>query len=257
MTGFVVVSGHQPVYLPWAGLFHKVYLSDTFVYMDTVKYLKEDWNNRNKIRTPNGWMWLSVPIDRVASGRNLHETIIKQDAGDLENGWQGKHWRGILANYKKAPYFPEYARRFQEIYLRKIWTNLVDLCWSQFTEILKILRLDDRKIIRMTDRSFAGTKDDLILNHCLNLNCNAVVFGALGRNYVAREKFSSRGIPIHFQGYNHPTYEQRFPGFESHMTVLDMIFNLGGEAARRTLLDGNISRDELHNQFRASLNGDF
>jgi hypothetical protein len=59
-----IISGHQPTYMPWLGLFHKLSLCDTFVYMDTVQYLEQDWNNRNKIRHSNGWGWLSVPIDR-------------------------------------------------------------------------------------------------------------------------------------------------------------------------------------------------
>ena len=67
IKNFIIISGHQPVYLPWLGLFHKLHLCDKFVFMDTVQYLDGDWNNRNKIRTANGSIMLTVPIDKQKS----------------------------------------------------------------------------------------------------------------------------------------------------------------------------------------------
>lgn len=234
----MTVSGHQPVYLPWLGLFHKLYLSDVFVYMDTVQYLEQDWNNRNKIRTPQGEMWLIVPVDRKrTAGKLLHEIRIKQD------GWQDKHWTALEFNYKKSRYWSRYATELHRIYQETRWDRLVDLCWEQFLLFSRWLDIR-RNVVRMSEREFAGTKDELVLDHCRRLGGDRALFGAHGRDYVRVDLFRRNGIRVVFQDYNHPTYSQRFPGFRSHLSVLDLVLNQGPDSLE-LLLSGNATREEL------------
>jgi hypothetical protein len=234
------VSGHQPCYLPWLGYFHKLYLCDTFVYMDTVQYLENDWNNRNQIRTPNGTQWLTVPIDRdQSSGKRLDQIVIYgYERPDLRKFWQNTHWRSICANYRKAPYFSDYAPELEEIYLRTSWRFLVDLCWHQFTLFLRWLGMTDKKVVRMSEVQFEGQKDHLVLDHCLKLGADKVVFGTHGRDYVSVDMFRKKGIDVYFQEYKHPCYRQRFDGFIPYMSILDLIFNHGPES-HNIIISGN------------------
>jgi hypothetical protein len=236
----MIVSGHQPVYLPWLGLFHKLSLCDVFVYMDTVQYLENDWNNRNKIRTPQGWSWLTVPIDhRRSQGRMLDQIIIKHDNSSDHNFWQLVHWRSLEANYRKAPFFDMYSEQLREMYLSTVWERLIDLCWAQFKLFCRWLGIE-KKIVRMSEYRFEGTKDRLVLDHCQKLAGDAVVFGSQGKNYVNTKLFTDKGIRVYFQEYRHPVYEQRFPGFESHMCILDLLFNRG-DKSKDIVFSDNIS----------------
>lgn len=239
----MIISGHQPVYLPWLGLFHKLALCDVFVYMDTVQYLSNDWNNRNKVRTPQGWTWLTVPIDRKrTTGRMLDETCVACDPVK-KDFWQIAHWRTIEKNYAKSPFFAEYAVDLYRMYAESLWTRLIDICWSQFELFSKWLRLD-RKVVRMSEVSFSGTKDRLILDHCLKLGGDSVVLGINGRNYLDISLFRQNGINVYFQEYRHPVYQQRFSGFFPNMCILDLLFNHGPESMN-ILCSGNITREEI------------
>ena len=241
----IIISGHQPVYLPWLGLFHKLSLCDKFVYMDTVQYLDGDWNNRNKIKTPNREFLLTVPINKKESKqKNINEIKISNNSENAKEFWQRKHWETIKVNYKKAPFFHHYAEDIEKMYLNTEWKNLVDLCWYQFNYFKSCLGINECEVIRMSEVDFLGKKDELILNQCKKLNGSAVVFGEQGINYVNIEKFNKEKKYIYFQNYNHPTYEQRFNSFVSHMSVLDLLFNCGPES-KKILMSNNITKEEL------------
>ncbi len=251
----IIVSGHQPVYLPWLGLFHKLSLCDKFVYMDTVQYLHGDWNNRNKIKTPNNEFMLSVPVNKKETqGKNINEIKIFKNLVNPKEFWQRKHWESIKINYKKALFFEDYADDFEKMYNGQEWDNLSDICWYQFNYFLKCLKLNDVEIIRMSEIKFEGQKDNLILDHCKKLNASAVVFGSQGRNYVDIQKFNKEKKHVYFQDYRHPVYKQRFSGFLSNLSVIDLLFNCGPDS-REILLSNNISKKDLkssnfwHNKF--------
>ncbi len=244
----MIVSGHQPAYLPWLGYFHKLSLCDAFVYMDTVQYLENDWNNRNKIRTPEGWMWLTVPVDRKKTqGKMLDDIVIRgHEMPDSKDYWATSHWKSIESNYLKTPYFKQYRDELHALYFSKPWVRLIDLCWAQLLLFAKWLELDTKKIVRMSEISFEGKKSDLILDHCKKMGGNAVVFGTHGRDYVDKKTFKDAGIKLYFQNYQSPTYQQRFQGFESGMCILDLLFNCGNDSLA-VLTSNNVTYEELKN----------
>lgn len=240
----MIISGHQPVYLPWLGLWHKLYLCDTFVYMDTVQYLENDWNNRNLIRTPQGLLWLTAPLDRKnTKGKALDQIRLLTPKAGKQGKWQEKHWQSIRRNYRRAPYFDWYAKDLEKMYLAGTWESLVDLCFAQFQLFSSWLGIK-RKIVRMSQFRFQGVKDRLVLDHALKLGAKGVVFGAQGPNYVRPEIFSKKGIKIYFQNYRHPSYRQAFPGFKKGCSVLDLLFNHGPKSPE-ILLEKNVSRTQL------------
>lgn len=242
----MIISGHQPCYLPWLGYFHKYSLCDKFVYMDTVQYLENDWNNRNKIKTPQGSYWLTVPIDRKKTkGKKLNEIIIHGYEDPKAKGfWQNAHWKTILSNYKKSTCFYLYEDELYEMYQAIIWERLADLCWYQFLFFLKCLGLEGVEIIRMSEMKFEGEKDKLVLDHCLKLNGDAVVFGMHGKDYVDASLFKNEKINLYFQNYIHPTYKQRFNCFESNLSILDLLLNHGADS-KNIMLDNNMTKELL------------
>ena len=103
-----ILTAHQPVYLPWLGMMHKISLADAFVYFDDVQYQKKDWNNRNKIKTAHSDIWLTVPV----LSKNHFQLKLTDVLINNEVPWRKKHFKSISLAYKKARYFEKYIGFF-------------------------------------------------------------------------------------------------------------------------------------------------
>ena len=234
----MILTAHQPVYLPWLGLFHKIALAETFVYFDQVQYLPKDWMNRNKIRTKSGSIWLTVPVLRKGY-RDLKTSEI-----EINNSidWQKKHLRSISLNYKKSPYFENYIPFFEDVYSRK-WKFLGEL-----NEYMLKWFLDELGIkvnfLNTNDFKFQGEKSSLILNMCKELNASTYIFGMLGKDYADVQEFEKNDIGLIFQNYNHPKYSQLYREFISHMSIIDLLFNHGPKSLE-IILSNNISQKSI------------
>lgn len=220
----MILTAHQPVYLPWLGLFHKIALCDTYVFLDSVKYLKQDWNNRNKIKGAAGPMWLTVP---VATGGT--DNILLPDVRiSNEHNWRVKHWRSIRSCYGRAPYFDQYAPFLEDVYRRK-WEFLNELNLHMLQWFLEELGIKVR-FLRASELGLEGTKSDLVLDMCRKLGAQTYIFGALGRDYAQVADFERAGVELIFQDYRHPQYSQLHGGFASHLSIIDLLFNCGSKS---------------------------
>lgn len=234
-----IITGHQPVYLPWLGLFHKISLADIFIFMDDAQYLIGDWNNRNKIKTPQGWMWLTVPVSlKKGSYQKINEIIIDNSKRGTKNDWQVKHWKSIECNYKRAKYFDKYADFFYDMYLQKQWDKLVALNEYQLKYFLEIF---DIKIdfYKSSELNFTQSKSDLILEHCKRFNADTCVVGCLGKDYIIEQDFIKNNIKLIFQNYIHPQYNQLWGNFISHLSVIDLLFN-EGDNSKKIIMSNNL-----------------
>lgn len=237
----MILTAHQPVYLPWLGLFHKIALADMFVSFNQVQYQVKDWNNRNRVKTPQGAAWLSVPVRK----KGFLEKKIADIEIDNSAPWRRKHWLTLQHNYKKAPHFHRYADFFEEVYSRE-WKTLVELneyMLAWFLETLGIKTLFQSA----ADCGFQGEKSDLILDMCRTLDADIYIFGTQGRDYADRESFASADVAIYFQNYNHPVYPQLHDSFVSHLSIVDLLFNCGG-ASLDILMSANINREMLQRE---------
>ncbi len=231
----MILTAHQPVYLPWLGLFHKLALSDTFVFLDTVQYLKKDWNNRNKIKTTDGWIWLTVPV--LTAG--MFNQTLQEVRVDSALDWKRKHWQSIRLNYSKAPYFHRYADFFADIYSRD-WVFLDDLNETILRFLLSELKIKVTFIKASEGLKLEHKKSDLVLEMCLKLQADAYIFGARGNDYAEVDKFNHHGIQVIFQDYQHPEYRQQFGTFEPYMSTVDLLFN-HGDSSLDVIMSGNMS----------------
>lgn len=234
----MILSAHQPVYLPWLGLFHKIALADMFVSFNQVQYQPKDWNNRNQIKTPQGPIWLSVPVLRKGY---LEKTISDIEINNNEP-WARKHWKSLQVAYSKAPYFKRYKEFFEDVYGRR-WDRLVDLNEAMLRGFLDILGIDV-PVRSAGDWNFSGAKSDLVLDMCIQTKASEYIFGANGRDYADEKAFSAAGVKVHFQDYVHPTYPQQHGNFIPYMSIVDLLFNCGDESYS-VLMSGNVSKVEL------------
>jgi hypothetical protein len=127
----MIISVHQPQYLPWLGYFHKIYNSDAFVFLDNVQYKGGEYQNRNRIRIKDGCMWLTVPVLK----NNEPYPNISGVCIDNSQDWRKRHWRAICVNYSRSPFFAKYCDFFEELYNRD-WDSLVDFNISVINYIL-------------------------------------------------------------------------------------------------------------------------
>lgn len=234
----MILTAHQPVYLPWLGLFHKIALADLFCYFDIAQYQKKDFNNRNKIKTYDGEIWLSVPVE---SKNHFGKSV--GDIRVIHNGWQHKHFRSIQLAYQHAPYFRQYRCGLEEVLIGHEYETLSALNISMLRYLLKCLAIDT-PIVMASEYDFAGAKSDLVLDMCLKLEADVYIFGAQGRNYADIDTFRAMGVRPIFQDYRHPIYAQLHGDFLPYMSVIDLLFN-EGPRSREILFTGNVDRGAL------------
>lgn len=234
----MILTAHQPVYLPWLGLFHKIALADQFIAFDQVQYQPKDWNNRNRIKTPQGPIWLSVPV--------LRKGYLERNISDIEinnvEPWARKHWRSMKLAYAKAPHFARYADFFEDTYARR-WHTLVELNAYMLAWFLDTLGIKV-PVCSAGEWHFQGEKSALVLDMCRQVGASQYIFGAQGRDYADLAAFTEAGVKAHFQDYRHPAYPQLHGAFEPYLSIVDLLFNCG-DASRDILLSGNLTRAEL------------
>jgi hypothetical protein len=242
--GLRVITCHQPTYLPWAGLFHKLALADAIVVMDTVDYSRAGWQNRNRIKGSNGPFWLTVPLARATSvSRRLHEvTLVRGEAGSRSD-WQQMHWASLRHSYAHARYWSHYSSQFEEVYLGRRWTHLAELNLFLLKRLASILAIDV-EFIRASDIGCQGRKSRLVLDHCRRTSATVYVSGVNGHDYLFEREFLDAGISVFYQGYRSPVYEQRHGAFAPHLSVVDLLFNVGADSTA-TLLAGNVRREDI------------
>jgi len=234
----VILTAHQPVYLPWLGLFHKIALADLFCYFDIAQYQTKDYNNRNKIKTHNGETWLSVPVE---SKNHFDKSV--GDIRIVQNGWQRKHFKSIQLSYQKASYYRDYIDGLEAVLVGQLFETLSALNLQILRFLMSCLALKT-PIVKASDYAFQGTKSDLVLDMCLQLRADTYIFGAQGRDYADVDKFRASGVEPRFQDYRHPVYRQLHGEFLPYMSVIDLLFN-EGPRGKEILLSGNDTRADL------------
>lgn len=230
----MILTAHQPVYLPWLGLFHKIALAERFCIFDIAQYQTKDFNNRNKIKTNTGPIWLSVPVE---SKDHFEKKLC--DIKIVNNGWNRKHFKSIDLAYKKAPFYADYIGKLEEILASKTYEYLADLNFATLDFGLKALGIDV-PIDTGSKFGFEGYKSDLVLDMCKKLGATSYIFGAQGRNYAEVDKFNEAGVAVYFQDYQHPVYPQLHGEFEPYMSIIDLLFNVGPDSYK-TMMSGNVT----------------
>lgn len=216
------VAISQSNYIPWKGYFDMIASVDHFILYDDVQFTRRDWRNRNKIKTPQGLTWLSVPV--LSKGKYFQAIRDTQIDGSK---WAEKHWRTIETSYKRSPCFKTMADIFQPIYEGDIPTYLSELNSRFIRDICAFLNIDT-VIESSVDYNLVDGQSERLLNLCKQLNADVYVSGPAAQSYLDTELFSAEGIQVEWFDYSgYPVYDQLWDGFEHGVSILDMISNAG------------------------------
>lgn len=211
----------QPGYLPWLGFFDQILRSDIFVYYDDVPYDKHGWRNRNRIKTPAGPMWLTVPV--IDKGR--HGQFILEAEIDNQLPWARKHLGSIRQFYNRAPYFEAYYPELESL-LGRPWRYLIDLDLALIERLCEWLDVRGT-IIRASDLHIGGERSERLLNFCKHFGADHYLSGNAAQDYLDVARFTAQGVQVEWQNYRHPIYPQMHGAFLSHLSALDLLLNAG------------------------------
>jgi hypothetical protein len=217
----------QPTYLPWIGYFEMIDSTDIYIVFDHVQFEKKSWQQRNKIKTSNGVIWLSVPIKREKRETRICDIKISYDHGNpLE-----KHWRTITLVYKKAPYFNEYRSIFEKIYSKE-YNHLSDLNVAIIKKICNVLGIKTKivlsSMLNLNDKNMGKTEK--VVNLCKKVDITHLYDAKGAKEFIDDSIFHKEGISITFQHFEHPVYKQLWGNFIPYLSVIDLLFNEGDKS---------------------------
>jgi len=214
----------QSNYIPWKGYFDIIHDVDLFVFYDDLQYTKNDWRNRNRIKTANGASWITIPVgedcNRLICDVEIHNPL-----------WQTKHWKTLQQCYCRCPHFARYRTFFEEVYMGKRWNNLSDLNQYLIREISR--EFLDIKTAFKDSREYAlnGRKLERLMDLVIQSGAGSYVSGPAAKDYIDPGRFADRKIELVWKDYSgYPEYPQRYAPFEHRVSILDLLFNMGPDA---------------------------
>ena len=225
------VAIHQPQYLPWLGHFAKLASADCWIFLDTVQYEKNGWQNRNRIKTPRGAQWLTVPV-QARLGTLIRDVVI-----DAARPWGRKHAEALRVNYARAPHFARYFPDLDRL-LKRPWRLLADLN-MEVTRFLAQALGSSPRMIRASELPEGSTDPTgRLLDLCRAVGGDTYLAGQDGARYMALDQFRTSGVAVWVQEYQHPTYAQLHGDFLPFLSVVDLLLN-HGESSLEILRQGD------------------
>lgn len=198
---------------------------DEFVLYDDVQYTKNDWRNRNKIKTNHGVIWMAIPVNHSIS-QKINEITV------LNNNWRKKHWSTVSQNYSKSSYFKIYKDIFEELYLNSQEKYLSRINYEFILKINEILGITT-KISFSHDFNLSGGRIERLIDLMRKTSGNEYVSGSSAKNYLNEAIFNEHKIKLYWMDYqDYPEYNQLFPPFVHEVSIIDLIFNEGPNAIK-------------------------
>ena len=214
----------QPSYLPWLGYFDQMAKADAFVLYDDVQFDKHGWRNRNRIKSPKGPLWLTVPV--LHAGRATQSI----DSVEIDNRkpWAEKQLRSIEQSYARAPFRDLSLPKLSKILLQP-WKHLVDLNIATTKWLAEELSITT-PLYRSSELAIDGDRNERLINLCRHFRATRYISGDAARAYLDVEAFSAAGIEVVWHSYRHPEYPQLHGDFVPQLSALDLLLNVGPSA---------------------------
>lgn len=227
------VTIHQPEHLPWAGFFAKASLADRLVLLDNVPFRKNYFQNRNRILTPDGVRWLTVPV--LSKGHTEHE-LHEMQINNTDRRWRDRCWRAVTQTYGRHPHFDAYANFLENLYGRE-WDLLTPLNEHVIRQVCTWLQLDV-SVQRASELDVGGSRSQLLLEICLATGAAEYVAGPSAHKYLDESLFEARGIGVCHASYEQQAYPQPASDhFEPSLSVIDLLFSCG-DRSREIVIAG-------------------
>lgn len=215
----------QSNYIPWKGYFDIINAVDEFIFLDEVQFTRRDWRNRNLIKTSNGLLWLTIPVNVKSNF-----TIPINEVTVSDQLWRRKHWASIQNNYSKAPFFKIYKERVEQLFLDEKESYLSKINYSFIQAINELIGIQT-KMSWSTDYSHQEGKNERLISLCEAAGATEYLSGPAAKDYIQEEMFLAKGITVKWMNYSgYKEYPQFHPPFEHGVTVLDLLFHTGQDA---------------------------
>jgi hypothetical protein len=219
------VAVTQSNYIPWKGYFDLIARVDEVVLYDDVQYTRRDWRNRNRIKTPQGTRWLTIPVK--TRGR-YHQRIDETEVSDP--GWAARHWAAIRQSYGGAPHFGRYEGTLEELYAGTKETVLSAVN-ERFLRALCSLLGIETAMSRSDGHAQSAERSERLVALCRRAGASEYVCGPASRGYLDERAFAEAWIAVTYMDYSgYPEYPQLHPPFEHHVSVIDLLLNTGPDA---------------------------
>ena len=214
----------QSNYIPWKGYFDIIHDVDLFIFYDDVQYTRNDWRNRNRIKSAQGSHWLSIPI-RSDSDSLIYEVTF------AEPKWQQLHWRTLTQTYARAPFFKHYRDLLEPVFTSLQWASLSELNQHLVQLIAENMLGITTHFADSREYAAHGAKLDRLLDLLRRCGATSYVSGPAAKQYIDEARFQDAGIDLIWKDYSgYPTYRQLSEPFEHGVTALDLLFNVGPKA---------------------------
>ena len=213
----------QSNYVPWRGYFDFIDSVDLFVFYDDLQYTRRDWRNRNRIVTPDGLRWLTVPVNYEKRSQLIDEVPI-----DYRQNWPEAHFHQLETNYRRAPFFQTYVHQFTSI-IAKEFSSISELNVALCKWIMQILDIRTPTLMSR-DLKVSGRKSERLVDLLTKVGGTSYLSGPSAAAYLDLELFHRHGIRVEYKIYDYPPYPQLWSGFHGDASILDLLFNTGPEA---------------------------
>jgi WbqC-like protein family len=221
----------QSNYIPWKGYFDLVRSVDEFILFDDMQYTRRDWRNRNRIKSPHGLMWLTIPVESKGKYlQRIRDTVVSSDA------WAVDHWRSIAQCYARAPFFKTYRDWLEDLYRSELCHGAAAKYLSEInlrflTALCRILEIPTR-ITQSMDYQIVEGQTERLVSLCRQTGATRYLSGPSARDYIDTTLFAAADIQLDFMEYSgYPEYPQLYPPFRHDVSVIDLILHTGPGAA--------------------------
>lgn len=216
----------QSNYIPWKGYFDMIAAVDEFLLFEDVQFTRRDWRNRNQIKTSQGLQWLTIPVK--VKGK-YHQTIRETEINGPD--WAEMHWKAIIQNYRRAPYFEEVSTLFEPIYQQCQYVYLSELNRALIEAVCRFLGIST-KIGSSCDYQLIEGKNERLADLCIQAGGSEYISGPAAKGYIDEGVFAARDIKLSWFDYSdYPEYPQLWGDFVHGVTILDLLFNCGKNAS--------------------------
>jgi hypothetical protein len=216
----------QPTYLPWSGYFGLMQSVDLFIFLDSVQFAKRSWQQRNQIKTPQGSLWLTIPVlSKGKQEQTIREVIINQDTD-----FSSQHRKAIEMNYKKARFFDAYGKTLLDK-LQEPTKYMAEVTLGLIHEMKNALGIQTKTALS-SKLNAQGAKADLLAALCQEVGATEYISPPGSREYLEESNaFKEIGIHVSYFDFHHPEYSQLFGSFLPFMSCIDLLFNCGPESS--------------------------
>lgn len=218
----------QSNYIPWKGYFDLIRSVDEFIFYDDVQFTKNDWRNRNQVKSAQGPQWLTIPV--LSKGK-LEQKI--QDTRISDHKWATDHWKAIQNYYSKSAHLKDYKPLFEAIYAECATIDFLSQVNFKFIRLICNILGITTKLSWSTDYEYKEGKTERLVSLCQQTGATYYLSGPAAKDYIVEDLFKKAGVELAYADYSgYPEYPQLYGSFEHRLSVVDLLFNTGPDALK-------------------------